>query len=115
MSAYMILIYDAEEPYADATPELWRKVKKSHERFAQIVAEKGGRVLDRQALEWTQAAVSVRGDETTKGPFVRTTPALCGYYLIEATDLNHAAEIGKHCPAMFGGVEVRPVRHVPGA
>ena len=115
MSAYMILIYDAEGPYAGATPELWRKVKQSHEDFAKFVAEKGGKVLDRQALDWTRAATSIRGDEVTMGPFVHTTPALCGYYLIEANDLKQAVEIGKHCPAMFGGVEVRPVRQVPGA
>jgi hypothetical protein len=115
MNEYLILIYDAEEPYADATPELWRKVKQSHEDFAKIVARKGGKVLDLQALDWTRAATSIRGDAVTTGPFVHTTPALCGYYRIEANDLEHAAEIGKHCPAMFGGVEVRPVRHVPSA
>jgi hypothetical protein len=115
MSEYMILIYDAEEPYADAPPELWQKVKQSHERFVESAIEKGGKVLGWQALEWTHAAISIRGDGVTKGPFVQTTPALCGYYLIEAVDLNHAVEIGKHCPAMFGGVEVRPVRHVQGA
>ncbi len=115
MSEYMILIYDAEEPYADAPPELWRKVKQSHEQFVESVIEKGGKVLGCQALEWTQAATSVRGNTVTRGPFVQTTLALCGYYLIEATDLDQAVEMAKDCPAMFGGVEVRPVRHVPGA
>jgi hypothetical protein len=113
MSEYVILIYDAEEPYADAPPEFWQKVKQSHEQFVVTVAEQGGKVLGRQALEWTHAATSIRSAEVTKGPFVQTTPALCGYYLIEAADLNHAVEIGKHCPAMFGGVEVRPVRRLP--
>jgi hypothetical protein len=115
MSEYMILIYDAEEPYADAPPELWRKVKQSHERFAKSVNEKGGKVLAGRALDWTETAISVQGGTVAKGPFVKNTTTLCGYYLIEANDLDQAVEISKGCPAMFGGVEVRPVRQVPGA
>jgi hypothetical protein len=37
-----------------------------------------------------------------------------GYLLVEATDLAHAAEIAKGCPAFdYGGlVEVRPVMEI---
>jgi hypothetical protein len=45
----------------------------------------------------------------TDGPFAETKEALGGYYLVEARDLDHALEIGKLCPAGFGGVEVRPI------
>ena len=45
----------------------------------------------------------------TDGPFTETKEAIGGYYLIEARDLDHALEIGKLCPARFGGVEVRPI------
>jgi hypothetical protein len=45
----------------------------------------------------------------TDGPFTETKEAVGGYYLIEARDLDHALEIGKLCPARFGGVEVRPI------
>ena len=42
-------------------------------------------------------------------PRLSELPGFNGYYLIEARDLDHALEIGKLCPARFGGVEVRPI------
>ena len=33
MSEYLILIYDAEAPYANASPELWQEVMQAHQRF----------------------------------------------------------------------------------
>ena len=45
----------------------------------------------------------------TDGPFAETKEVFGGYYLVEARDLDQALEIGKLCPARFGGVEVRPV------
>jgi hypothetical protein len=38
---------------------------------------------------------------------VNTTPALSGYYVIEAPDLDAATEIARQVPSKFGGVEVR--------
>jgi len=50
----------------------------------------------------------------TDGPFAETKEVLGGYYIIEARDLDHALEIAKLCPALFGGVEVRPVFDMSG-
>ena len=115
MSEFLILIYDAEAPYANATPELWREVKQSHERFAQRVVEKGGQILGSRALQPTQTASSIRDGLVGAGPFVDTALTFCGYYLIEATDFEQAVEIARECPAKFGGVEVRPIMPTPTA
>lgn len=71
MGEYMILIYDAEEPYADAPPELWRKIKQSHEQFVERVIEKGGKVLGRQALEWTRRRPRSAEIRSPEGPLSR--------------------------------------------
>jgi hypothetical protein len=55
-----------------------------------------------------ESATSVRTTGRRR-PFVEAKEALGGYYVIEASDLDHAVEIAKLCPAPGGGVEVRPV------
>lgn len=45
MSEYLILIYDAEATYADATPELCWEVMPAHEQFAEHVVERGAKTL----------------------------------------------------------------------
>jgi hypothetical protein len=114
MAQYLILIYEAEANYADASPDVWQQAKVAHNRFAEQIAELGGEMLGGNALQSTQTATSVRGDVVTDGPFAETKEALGGYYLIEAKDLDHALEIGKLCPAPFGGVEVRPIMDLAG-
>jgi hypothetical protein len=109
MAQYLILIYESEEGYATATPEVYQEVMEAHNRFAQQVSELGGQLLGGNALQPTSTATTIRTDIVTDGPFVETKEALGGYYLIEAKDLDQALAIGKLCPARFGGVEVRPI------
>jgi len=46
----------------------------------------------------------------TDGPFAETKEQLGGYYLVEAKDINEAANIAEKIPgARFGSVEVRPI------
>ncbi|MCW2493334.1 MAG: hypothetical protein QOH56_1469 [Pseudonocardiales bacterium] len=113
MAQYLILIYEDEAGYASATPDVWEQVHQAHNRFAEQIAERGGKLVGGNALQPTSAATTVRDDVVTDGPFVETKEALGGYYLIEAADLDQALAIGKLCPARFGGVEVRPVMEFP--
>lgn len=53
-------------------------------------------------------AKAVRGGTVSDGPMVTTTPALSGYHVVEAADLDAAAEIAKQVPSKFGGVDARP-------
>jgi hypothetical protein len=110
MAQYLILIYEDEHAYENADPGVYQKVMDAHNRFAEQVGEVGGTLVGGNALQAVSTATSIRGDVVTDGPFVETKEVLGGYYLIEARDLDHALEIGKLCPAFFGGVEVRPVQ-----
>ena len=78
--------------------------------LAATFAALGAKIVSGRALQPTTTATSVRGgDAVTDGPFAETKEALGGFYLIEAKDLDQALEVGKLCPAEFGGVEVRPI------
>ena len=109
MAEYLILIFEDENAYATATPDVFQQVMDAHNRFAGQVGEKGGKIIEGRALQPTSTATTIRNDVVTDGPFAETKEALGGYYLIEARDLDHALEIAKLTPARFGGVEVRPV------
>jgi hypothetical protein len=108
MGQYLILIYEDESKYAVATQEQLNEVMVAHNRFAEQVGALGVK-MEGQALQPTMTATTIRGDVVTDGPFAETKEALGGYYLIEAKDLDQALEVGKLCPAGFGGVEVRPI------
>src|SRR5215468_4749585 len=108
MAEYLILIFEDENAYATATPDVIQQVMEAHTRFAEQVPQKGGKIVEGRALQPT-SATTIRGDVVTDGPFIETKEAVGGYYLIEARDLDHALDIAKLCPARFGGVEVRPI------
>ncbi len=109
MAQYLILIYENEAEYENATHELRQEVMAAHTRFFEQVPGIGAQLLGGAALEPTSTATSIRADIVTDGPFVETKEDLGGYYLIEAKDLDQALEVAKLVPAGFGGVEVRPL------
>jgi hypothetical protein len=113
MAEYLILICEDESGYATATPDVLDQVMQAHNRFAEQVPEKGGKIVSGRALQPTPTATSIRGDVVTDGPFAETKEAVGGFYLVEARDLDHALDIAKLCPARFGGVEVRPIMEFP--
>jgi hypothetical protein len=114
MAEYLILIYEDENGYANASPDVFQQVMEAHTRFAQQVEDKGAKIVSGNALQPTSTATSIRGDVVTDGPFAETKEALGGYYLIQARDLDHALDIAKLCPARFGGLEVRPIMDLSG-
>jgi hypothetical protein len=114
MAKYMILIYEQEAPYAAMDAGGEQQVMEAHMRFYGQVGELGGTMVGGERLDSSATATSIRGDIVTDGPFAETKEVLGGYYIIEARDLDHALEIGKLCPAPFGGVEVRPVFDMSG-
>ena len=112
MAQYLMLIYEDEARWAQASPEASEQVMKQHEQFvaAHRPILRGG-----HALQPTGTATSLRrqgsgGLAVTDGAFVETKEAVGGYYVVEAADLDEAMAVAKDIPAPFGGVEIRPVR-----
>lgn len=111
MGEYLVLIYEDENGYANASPEVYQQVMEAHNAFAE---KHGPKLKGGKALQPTSSATTVRADgaggfAVTDGPFVESKEALGGYYLIEAGDLDEAIGIARDVPARFGGVEVRPI------
>ena len=112
MAQYLVLLYEDEQAWAESTPELDAQVYTEH---MKLQAEHGASLQGGSALQLPATATSIRSDGAggflvTDGPFVETKEALCGFYLIEAADLDEAVALAKKVPAPHGGVEIRPVR-----
>lgn len=111
MAQYVVLIYEDEKGFADATEQVLGEVSAAHTAFAEA---NGASLRGGNALQPTGTATSIRTNEAgdylvSDGPFAETREALGGYYVIEADGLDQAIEVAKQVPARFGGVEVRPV------
>ncbi len=115
MAGYLILLYVDEAAYAAGAPD---DLLAAHQKFqaAHGDALRGGGQLAPSATATTvRGTVSspdyAPGDdaEVTDGPFVETKEALGGYYLVDLPDLDAALALAREVPALFGGVEVRPV------
>ena len=65
-------------------------------------------------LERSGKLVKGRHRTVTDGPFAEAKDVVGGYSVIEARDLDHAAQIASGCPIIEtgGSVEVRPVRQM---
>lgn len=108
---YLCLVYGEESKFRELADEDCVAYDE------QIRAQ--GSCLASEALESVNAAATVRvregAVEVTDGPFAETKEQLAGFYLVEAPNLDKAVEIAAGIPAArVGGVEVRPVRGLPG-
>jgi hypothetical protein len=104
---FMILIYEREAPAsALAAPPT---VLQAHLHLPRQIAETGARIVAGNAMGPTTNAVSIRDNLAVGGSLAGTEQTLAGYFLREASDLDHAVWIGRMIPVIDGWVEVRPV------
>lgn len=79
-----------------------------------------GHFIEAEALRPSGEAVHLRRGKraaVTDGPFTESKELVAGFYLLEARDIDEAAEIASRFPGgRHGTVEVRPCREliVPG-
>jgi hypothetical protein len=111
MSQYLVLIYEDESAWANATEAQANTIMAEHAAFGE---RNGSGLVGGNTLQPTSTATSIRRDgadgfSITDAPFAETTEALGGYYLIEAHDLDAAIAVAKQVPAAVGGVEIRPI------
>ena len=104
---FMILIYEREAlEAASAAPPT---VLEAHLHLPRQIAETGARIIAGNAMGPASNAVSIRDNLPIAGSLAGNQHTLAGYFLVEASDLEHAVWIGRMIPVIDGWVEVRPV------
>ncbi|HEV7192403.1 MAG TPA: YciI family protein [Jatrophihabitantaceae bacterium] len=111
MSQFLILIYDDENAWMNAAPDVSEQLMQGHMKFGEnnAAAVQGGNALQSVTTATTLRPDGAGGFSVTDGPFAETKEALGGYYLVEAADLDEAIALAKQVPVIKGGLEVRPI------
>ena len=108
----LALIYGDEARWEGLTPEQREEVYDRYRAFAAVEAAK---IVGGAELAPTTAATTVRVRDgqnlVTDGPFAETKETLGGFFLLECSDLDEAAQVAAQIPgAATGAIELRAGR-----
>jgi hypothetical protein len=110
---YVLLIYEDEKYYEQATPEEWEQVMVAHNAFGAEAAERGmepgGDALQRPAAAKTVRFTDGKPTLVTDGPYAETKEQLGGFYILSCQSPDEAVEMARKLPVITGSVEVRPI------
>lgn len=110
MSEYIFLY---RGPGGDsASPEQMQQIMQKWLGWFKDLGEKGHIKNPGQPLQTGGKVVRGTAKQVHDGPFAEAKDVVNGYTLIEANDIDQAAELAKGCPILErdGSVEVRPIR-----
>ncbi len=108
MSEFVFLYRGGE---AGRSPERAQQTMQKWMAWLNDLGNKGHIKDKGQPLDRAGKLVKGKQKTVTDGPFPEAKDIVGGYTLIEARDLDQAAELSKGCPILEvdGSVEVRPV------
>ena len=111
MARFLLLIRGGDGDVVSSSPEDYQKVVEKYIAWSRRLREEGRNLGADELAEGGVVVRSRNGQVVVDGPFAETKEAIGGYFMIEAADLNEAAEIAKGCPAVERGgcVDIRPV------
>ena len=116
MSEFVFLYRHTAQGRQDTmgTPEQAQQSLSKWRAWFKEMSEKGYVKSIGQPLEDAGRLVAGKRKTVTDGPYAETKDLIGGYSLIEASDLEQAAQIASGCPILEtgGSVEVRPVRQM---
>jgi len=94
------------------SPEQNQKHLEKWVAWFKELGEKGHLMDPGRPLEQTGKVIKGQQKDVTDGPYAEAKDVVGGYMLIEAKDLQHAADLAKDCPILDvgGSVEVRPTQ-----
>jgi hypothetical protein len=104
---FIILVYEQEVPHSAAAVS--PTVLEAHMRLPQKIAETGARIVAGHAARPASTGVSIRDNVVSGGSLLGGEQMFAGYFIVEASDFDHAVWIGRMIPVSDGWVEVRPL------
>jgi hypothetical protein len=108
MSEFLYLYRGGSAP---TSPEQMQQTLEKWVAWFKDLGAKGNLKEPGHPLVQSGKVVSGQQKTVTDGPFAEAKDVVGGYSVIEAADVNQAAELAKGCPILEagGGVEVRPI------
>jgi len=113
MSEYALLYRSSQEAHRESmgSPERAQQSMTKWRAWFKDMTDRGHLKNLGQPLERVGKVVGGKKKTVTDGPYAEAKDVIGGFSIIEARDLEQAAQIASACPILeFGGsVEVRPV------
>jgi len=111
MTTYAVLLPGDESTWATATAEQRAAMYDKHNRFGELLAERGHKVTGGAELTSSATGRIVSGSldsiTVTDGPYAETTEQLTGFYTVETDDLEDLLNVVGILAESGGRVEVR--------
>lgn len=107
---FALLICGDNDAYEALGEEESKQMYARHETFISMLRERNA-IHSGEELRFQAKTVRPRNGDfvVTDGPFAEAVEHLGGFYLVEADDIEQAAEYAKHIPMLpTDGIEVRP-------
>jgi len=117
MKEFMLLIRTQGDHLAELSPEQQQQhLKKVMNYMGGLM--KSGKLNSAQPLDMEGVMISGATGKLKDGPFNETKEVIAGYFLIQANNLEEAAQIARENPVFEDGtgarIEVRPVKVMEG-
>lgn len=114
MSEFAFLYHDGAATATAPSPEQQQQVMQKWVAWFKDLGAKGHVKEMGHPLVRSGKLVSGKQKTVNDGPFAETKDVIGGFSVIEATDVNQAAELAKGCPILEAGgsVEVRPIQQM---
>jgi len=113
MSEFMLLYRNTNEAFRETmgSPEKVQQSMTKWRAWMNEMMEKGQLRNIGQPLERVGKVVGGKNRSVTDGPYAEAKDVVGGYSIIEARDLEQAAQVASGCPVLEAGgsVEIRPV------
>ena len=113
MSEYVFLYRSTPEQHQEVkgSPEKWQQSMTKWRAWFKEMTDRGQLKSIGQPLERVGKVVGGKKKTVIDGPYAESKDVIGGYSLIEARDLEQAAQIASGCPILEdgGSVEIRPV------
>jgi hypothetical protein len=116
MTTYAVLLPGNESTWANASAEQRAGMYEKHNRFAELLAERGHKMTGGAELTTSETARIVSGSlddvslddvSVTDGPYAETTEQLTGFYTVETDDLEDLLAVVGVLTENGGRIEVR--------
>jgi hypothetical protein len=116
MSEFVFLYRSDDKAYQEAmgTPEKAQQKMTQWRAWFKEMTDRGQLKSIGQPLERVGAVVAGKKKTVTDGPFTEIKDVIGGFSIVEAKNLDQAAQIASGCPILEvgGSVEVRPIKQL---
>jgi hypothetical protein len=108
---YLFLMHQRLGANDELSPDEMQEIVAKHREWARGLKESGAyRASDLLAKDGRTLRRPGQQLQISDGPYVESKEIIVGFYLIEASDYDHAVELAAECPGIgLGTLEIREI------